>query len=490
MIKIRIFTSLGNDLIMPDIFTRVFQTDKYQEHFQFVTDDSYTHAILVNTPKPKLTIPKENVLGLAYEPYDYLNIKEDFIKYAQKYIGVYYIGKRIKLPKPFTTNYSFMWHVEPIEDKIKTKQMSIIFSKKMELFGQRYRHKLVREILKTELPIDIYGHGCNFLSEKDKRIKGSFDKYEPYRGYQYSIAVENSDSEDYISEKFTNCIATNTIPVYYGARFVENYFGTKCYHRLTGNIEKDMKLITLLCDKEVHYDLTHAREQLVSGNAYFSEHIMKLFCNRKYVEDCRGRWSSSFYCEKLCNIHIPKNGSTTIRKHFEMEPIDFKLAEHKKNGRKLMVVIRNPMTRIVSIYAEIMKLRKDCQWRITKNAKFFNEKNKQKSFEMFLEFITDNYYDPHTLPQHHYIFEKGLRLQDIDYVVDFDNLPTKLKEISKSLGVDKKIEHHNRKIEYRINPELCRKKIEELYRKDFELYEQVVNPNKNRKRVDVFDNKE
>ena len=287
MILIKIFSSFGDQSEMPYIYQNVFDLINltYKHYFKFVTDDTYTHAIILNTTQPKLKdIPKEHVLGFSFEPYEYLGLNNTSINYMQKYVGSYQIGNpRNDLPSVFKAYYGFQWHVQQKRNYIDTKKkcMSIIFSHKTTYEGHKYRHILINEILTTKLPIDIYGNGCKKLKIKDERIKGEFTELEPYTGYQYSIAIENNRSSDYITEKFTNCIAMSCIPVYYGATNVEKYFGSKCYHRLTGNVKEDMKILTDICEKQTEhmYDLSNARHHLYNGDAYLPNFLVKMWCN-------------------------------------------------------------------------------------------------------------------------------------------------------------------------------------------------------------------
>jgi hypothetical protein len=198
---------------------------------------------------PTLNIPKENVIGLAYEPFEYLYLTYNFIEYAKKYIGKYFIGSKYNLPEPFMEYFAYMGHtIPPNKIPSKLKKMSIIFSDKKDAIGHKYRHELVNIILKTNLPIDIYGRGCDTLLDiKDDRIKGKFVNNEPYLEYNYHIAIENFRHNAYISEKFMNCLLCKCIPIYLGAYKVDDYFPNSCF-KLSGNIEIDIKLITAICD--------------------------------------------------------------------------------------------------------------------------------------------------------------------------------------------------------------------------------------------------
>ena len=57
--------------------------------------------------------------------------------------------------------------------------------------------------------------------------------------------------------------------------------------------------------------------------------------------------------KKLCFINIPKNASTTIRTLLNLKHCEY---SQKYNDYKKIVVIRNPLTRAVAMFNEIIKL--------------------------------------------------------------------------------------------------------------------------------------
>jgi hypothetical protein len=74
----------------------------------------------------------------------------EFIEYAKKHIGKYFIGDLPNnLGDPFIEHHGFMWFDHPSRDKIirKTKLMSIIFSQKNFAPGHMYRNNLVKNII-------------------------------------------------------------------------------------------------------------------------------------------------------------------------------------------------------------------------------------------------------------------------------------------------------------------------------------------------------
>ena len=103
------------------------------------------------------------------------------------------------------------WIKEPkIYDK--TKMISMIASNKLMCEGHRNRLQWV-ERLKDQ--VDFFGRG--FPTEIALKEEGLCD-------YMFSIAIENASYKTYFTEKLLDCFATGTIPVYYGAPDIGDYF--------------------------------------------------------------------------------------------------------------------------------------------------------------------------------------------------------------------------------------------------------------------------
>jgi len=215
-------------------------------------DDNYTHVIILNKAMPNLSIPKENVIGMAFEPYDFLNINEEFINYAKKNIGKYFIGDKRELPEPFIEKFGYLWFSRPVKEiTIKKKIMSIALSNKKLSGGHQYRHNLVKKIIENKLPVDIFGSGSLEYSKYTKFVKGPFNDVEPYEDYLYTIAIENFRSNHYFSEKVINPIMYNCSPIYVGCKNIHKYFDDIIL--LSGNINNDIKLIYTILREPFKY---------------------------------------------------------------------------------------------------------------------------------------------------------------------------------------------------------------------------------------------
>ena len=94
----------------------------------------------------------------------------------------------------------------------KTKDLSMIFSEKQQAEGHRLRHIVANEIRDRA---DLFGKGINNPVDT---------KEETLLDYRYSIIIENTKQDNYITEKLIDCLIVGTIPIYWGCPNVSDYF--------------------------------------------------------------------------------------------------------------------------------------------------------------------------------------------------------------------------------------------------------------------------
>jgi len=278
MYKIKIFCPFASSKNCKEIYERINYTNEIDFYGKdkkiYITDeDDYTHAIIINTIMPELKIPKENVIGLAFEPIPFLELSKQFIDYAEKNIGKYYIGDKCDLLEPFVEHFGYMWHSRPPKEITnKHNIMSIVVTNKRFTSGHIYRHKLIEQIINLKLPIDIYGHGSKQYSYN--RIKGSFNDAEPYENYLYSICIENYQCNHYFSEKIITPLMYNCRPIYLGCKNIDMYFDN--IFKLTGDINQDvLLLINIIKNPMQYYNPTYNEKNIKTVNLI--ENIERLY---------------------------------------------------------------------------------------------------------------------------------------------------------------------------------------------------------------------
>jgi len=208
----------------------------------FTTADDYDFAIVFNRADEDIrqnakiiTVIQEPSWSDAHENKKFLTGSDYLIVHDperfEKANGVKLGGKVIESPAFMFfhdhVDHSFFEGKELVK---KEKKLSMVVSGLyFNRANYRKRVEVLVNILKSDLDIDVYGRKLNI---EDRRYKGPLE--EKYRGilpYEYSIAIENSNEKNYITEKFVDCVLCNTTPIYNGAPNIAevydpNYFST------------------------------------------------------------------------------------------------------------------------------------------------------------------------------------------------------------------------------------------------------------------------
>jgi len=236
MKKIRLTCNWCTDEQIFERFSRVFITSENQnKDFQFTIEDNFDFLVVVNFSQKHLDFPREKTLGVMLEPTwacyfeQYLQARCQHIIHHVKHDNPQYIY----YPGLLAPHFDY-YNGENLDYYInnsftKTKKCSIITSyNSVDSYPQAIYSKrvnFVKQILDTDLDIDIYGNEWEKSGINDERIKGTLiNKKDGLLDYEFSIAIENSVESDYFSEKLTDCILTDTTPIYYGCPDVSRFF--------------------------------------------------------------------------------------------------------------------------------------------------------------------------------------------------------------------------------------------------------------------------
>ena len=144
----------------------------------------------------------------------------------------------------------------------KPKEMSCIASfDKRAFYGHLDRIKFVMALKKSKI-----AHIIDFFGNKTTTpLKEKKDGILPYK---YSIAIENNAQDDYISEKIMDCYLGYSIPIYFGAGNVEEYFPKDSFIKIDiYHLQDSITLLENILDSnfyEEHFDaLLEARRRVL-----------------------------------------------------------------------------------------------------------------------------------------------------------------------------------------------------------------------------------
>ena len=81
--------------------------------------------------------------------------------------------------------------------------------------------------------------GGNYGNNIGKSVK---NKIEFLSSYKFSISMENSNGDGYLSEKIIESFIAGTIPIYYGDYMVDEYINPKVYILIKGENDINDKI--------------------------------------------------------------------------------------------------------------------------------------------------------------------------------------------------------------------------------------------------------
>lgn len=117
-----------------------------------------------------------------------------------------------------------------LENPSKPEPLSWVVGNAGDLPGHGKRWAFLEYIQRNgSLDIDLFGRAVQVIEDK-------WDGLAPYR---YSLAIENSSSPDYWTEKIADCFLSWSVPIYYGCTNLEDYFPSGSFIRININSPRE-----------------------------------------------------------------------------------------------------------------------------------------------------------------------------------------------------------------------------------------------------------
>ncbi|WP_316747204.1 glycosyltransferase family 10 domain-containing protein [Pedobacter gandavensis] len=215
----------------------------YDDALSFTTSDDYDYAVVFNSTAESIH-SKAKIITIIQEPsWSPAHLNTYFLSNSDYLIvhdqQLFEETHHIKLSKKVIESPAYMFFHDNVDKSLfienksiqKPKKLSMIVSSlSFHIGNYTKRMRLLRQILSSDLDIDIYGKGFNIT---DGRYKGFIEhKHTGLMPYEYSIAIENSNEKNYITEKFVDCALCDTIPIYCGAPNIAEVYNEKYFRTL------------------------------------------------------------------------------------------------------------------------------------------------------------------------------------------------------------------------------------------------------------------
>ena len=201
--------------------------------------------------------------------------------YCIGHAHINYLDRYFKYSVLLWTNYKDInkMRKQLLNNRIRAKFCAAVISNYYS--GDQFRLDFINELNKYK-KIDMGGRYQNNIGQIIK------NKTEFLSSYKFSIAMENSNGDGYISEKIIDSFISGTIPIYYGDYMLDEYINPKTYILIKS--EKDIKnkinYIKAIDNDDNLYRKILEEKVIIDEN--FSDKIdyeLKLFLNHIFEQD-------------------------------------------------------------------------------------------------------------------------------------------------------------------------------------------------------------
>ena len=235
----------------------------------------------------------------------YQDVNEDINPKYQKSIKIAIYTENIMTDMNYADYIFNHYHINYFDRYFKN---SIFLSKNHSIINQVRKEVLKAPIRKKFCAAVIsncgknYGFRLNFINKLSKykkvdmggrcrnNINGPVsDKIEFLSNYKFSIAMENSDGDGYLSEKIYDSFRSGTIPIYYGDYVIDEFINPKTYILIKGEKDIDEKIEYIKkIDNDIKLYKSIMKEKPII-NEYFIDKIynneIKFFLKNIFKQD-------------------------------------------------------------------------------------------------------------------------------------------------------------------------------------------------------------
>ncbi len=226
--------------------------------------------IIDSIPKKESVLcPKNNIIFITCEP---TAIKKYERKFLNQFSKVITTQPDVQHPHVYHMPSGHGWWPKKSFDELyghneveKSKLISIVVSNRSQTEGHKKRLAFCKN-LKNYFgdKIDIFGRGTQPFD----------DKWDVLAPYKYSVAIENSVEQDYISEKLTDNFVCLTFPFYYGCPNVGDYYDKNSYQLIDiDDFKKSCSMIEKIIRDQNHYN-EHLKHLIATKNKYLEERFI------------------------------------------------------------------------------------------------------------------------------------------------------------------------------------------------------------------------
>jgi hypothetical protein len=158
------------------------------------------------------------------------------------------------------TNCGSTWWINKSYDELKAMDYPTKNNKISCVASSKHSHRsdYLKSLFVKSSPIHLYGRGHD-KSYYGDNYKGSLEydgscKFLGIADYEYSIAMENSQQKNYFTEKLADVYLSWTVPIYWGAPNLKEYFPNKSFYMIDIDSSNPIEQINEIINTPVDID--------------------------------------------------------------------------------------------------------------------------------------------------------------------------------------------------------------------------------------------
>jgi hypothetical protein len=247
-ITVKLISNFKNSTELIQYWNKMLKTPFNWNNLRFVydKDTKADYYIIVNKPSFDEYYEKSKTIVFRMEPdcetnpyfNDFYSFKDEFLYFCS--LDKFHNNGEWWL----NMNYNQLINsIGNISKNNSSTTLSTIVSSKYTDPGHKFRIDFLKYLEeKKNFSIDIYGVD-NFHKFKNY-VKPLNDKKDGLFPYKYTLVVENTKKENYLTEKLIDAILSETLPIYWGCPNVFDFFSEKSIIYLESNdFEKCYQII-------------------------------------------------------------------------------------------------------------------------------------------------------------------------------------------------------------------------------------------------------
>jgi hypothetical protein len=245
-------------------FKKQFIPTKDLDKYELVSDNPDYTIIFGKTNFEQLTTPKEKTFYFSQEPLwspnqpkknlnefcnkifiSDKNFYDDSPEYIETLLPMFYGGRG-----DIDGREEWDWSQNLFERNFSTQKNDFIssivtnsYNSHLDYLSDTNKHRII-----YKERVDIINQICNrfpkvklwgsFQPQNKINLMGvAWNKLVSLNNFKFSICFENTIQKNYITEKFWDCILTDTVPIYFGCSNINDYIDENSFVNLTTHID-------------------------------------------------------------------------------------------------------------------------------------------------------------------------------------------------------------------------------------------------------------